>query len=374
MLGIAGPHQPDFEALHPCQLLAPALRGIDRRLQIRHARGNGFEPRPEQPRQAQKYGVALVRRGIAAVAEHGDAGQALTQQPHQLLMHTQGDALRAPGKQRDVTGELQRIAEALLGLNIDMFAGKALACPGNFRKARALAFARAQPPFILVQTLAEFATHQQENAEAGPGVGVMRRQCDRAPQRGDAFIEAVAMVERRAIIGPAIGIIGLELDGAAIGGDRLVELPHRVQRIAEIAVRLGEVRRGSDRLALRTCGSFIVFQLVERDAEIAQRRRHLGLDGERAPRLIDGELRPPGKAEHLAEIGMKQRDLRRKPGRALDMLDGLSKLAVLMRDDAEQVFGFRRARLSLEDLTAHRLGFHQPAFVAAAIGVLQRLA
>ncbi|WP_050423512.1 hypothetical protein [Bradyrhizobium tropiciagri] len=44
-----------------------------------------------------------------------------------------------------------------------------------------------------------------------------------------------------------------------------------------------------------------------------------------------------------------------------------------MRDDAEEVFGFRRVRLHLEDLTAHRLGFDQPAVVAAALGVLQCL-
>jgi hypothetical protein len=36
--------------------------------------------------------------------------------------------------------------------------------------------------------------------------------------------------------------------------------------------------------------------------------------------------------------------------------------------------GFWQVRLRSEDLAARRLGLHQPAIVAAAIGVLQRLA
>ncbi|WP_245321447.1 hypothetical protein [Bradyrhizobium sp. NAS96.2] len=373
MFGIAGPHQADLEASHLGKVLAPALRGIGRRAQITHVARNGFEPGPEQPRQAEQHGIALIRRRIAAIAEHGDAWQAFAEKPHQLLMHSQGDAARAPGKRRDVTRELQRIAETLFGLNIDVLAGKAAACPGNFRKTRPLAFGRAKPPFIFVKTLAEFAAHEQENAEPGTGIGVMRRQRDRAAQRGNAFVEAAAVMQRRAVIGPAVGIIRLELDGAAKSGDRLVEFPQSVERIAEIAVGFGEVRRGRDCLALCARRLFVVFQLVERDAEIAQRRRQIRLDGKRTPCLFNGELGPPGKAKHLAEIGVKHRDLWRELGRALHMLDSLGKLAVLMCDDAEEVFDFRRIRLHLEDLTAHRLGFRQPAVVAAALGVLQCL-
>ena len=71
---------------------------------------------------------------------------------------------------------------------------------------------------------------------------------------------------------------------------------------------------------------------------------------------------------------MKQRDLRRELGRALHVLDGLAELAVLVRDDAEQMLGFGQVRLRLEDLAADRFGLHEPALVAAAVGVGQRLA
>ena len=117
-------------------------------------------------------------------------------------------------------------------------------------------------------------------------------------------------------------------------------------------------------------GLLVVLQFVKRDAEIAQRRRHVRLDLERAPRRFGGEARAAGKAQHLAEIGMKQRDLRRKPDRALHVLDRLAELAVLVRDDAEQMLGLRRLRLRLEDAAAERLRLHQPALVAAALGMM----
>ena len=89
-------------------------------------------------------------------------------------MHPQRDLAGARRKRRDVAGELDAVAEALLGLNIDVFAGEAFALPGLFRKARALAFGRAQPPLIFFPALGEIAAHEQKNAEPGMGVGVAR--------------------------------------------------------------------------------------------------------------------------------------------------------------------------------------------------------
>ena len=80
MLGIARPDHADLDALHLGEPLVPALCRVRRRAQIGHLGRNGFEPRLEQARQAQQHGVALIGRRIAAIAEHGDAGQALAQQ------------------------------------------------------------------------------------------------------------------------------------------------------------------------------------------------------------------------------------------------------------------------------------------------------
>ena len=51
------------------------------------------------------------------------------------------------------------------------------------------------------------------------------------------------------------------------------------------------------------------------------------------------------------------------------MLDGFAEPAALMRDDAEQMLGLGEVRLRLEDAAADRLGLHQPAFAAAALGI-----
>ena len=341
MVGIARPHDADLEALHFGESRAPLLRRIGGRAQIGNRGRDGFEPRFESARQAQQHGVALIGRRIAAVAENGDARQALAQQSHELLVHAQRDFSAARGKQRHVACKLQRIAEPLLGLDINVLAGEILALPRNLGKFWAFAFGRAQAPLVFIPAFGEIAAHQQENAESGPRIGVVRRQRYGAAQHRNALFEAAAVVQRGAEIGPGVGVIGIDLNGAPIGDDRFVEAPQRMQRVAEIAMRLGEIGIGRDRLALGLGGFFVIFELVQRDAEIAQRRGHRRLDLDRRP---------------------------------LHVLDGIAELAVLVADDAEQMLGLRDVRLRLEDLAAHRLRLHQAALVAAALGMHQGFA
>ena len=374
MVGIAGPHDADAQTFHFRQPRGPARRGVRRRMQIGDLSRNGLEPRLENARQAQQHGVALIGCGIAAIAEHDDAGQAFAHQADELLVHAHRDLGAARKKERHIARKLQCVAKTLFGLNVNVLAGKIFALPGDFRKFRALALGRAQTPLVFVPAFGKIAAHKKQNAEAGPRIGVMWRQRDGAAQCRNAFFEAAAVMQRGAEIGPAVGIIGIDFDGATVSGDRLVEAPQGVQRVAEIAVCLGKIRLGRDRLALGARRALVVFQFIERNAEIAERGGHFGIDLERGTRGIGGELGSAGEAEHFAEIGMEQRDLRRELGCAFHMLDGLAKLAVLVGDDAEQMLGFRHVRLRLEDLAADRLRLHQLAFGAAPLGVHQRLA
>jgi hypothetical protein len=290
------------------------------------------------------------------------------------MPRTKAHALGARGKERNVARELQAVAEALLSLHVDVLAGQTFALPRLLRKARSLALAGAQPPFVFVPAFAEIAAHQQQDAEPGMGVGLVGRKCQGVAQHHHAFLEPAAVVQRGAEIGPGVGKFRLQRDGTAISGDGFVEAPQAVQGIAEIAVRLGEVRTGGDRLPLRRGGRVVVFQLVQRHAEIAQRPGHLRVDLERAPRFLGSELGAARQPQHLAEIGVVEGAVRRQADRALHMLDGFAKPAVLMGDDAKQVLGLRHLGLRLQDAPADRLGFHQAAFGAAAIGVRQRFA
>ena len=239
-------------------------------------------------------------------------------------MHAQRHRASACGEQRQIARELQAVAKTLLGLHINVLAGEVFPLPGPLRETRALALARARPPFIFLPALGQIAAHEQEDAEPGVGVGVMRRKRDRAAQRHDRFIETAVVVQRGAEIGPGVGVVGLQFDGATVGCDSAIELAQGMQRVAEIAVRLGESRIGSDCLALRLRRLLVVLQLIERDAEVAQRRWHRWLNFERAPRLLDRELGPAGEPVHFAEIGLEQRHLRRKLDRALQVRDRLA--------------------------------------------------
>ena len=109
----------------------PALRRLRRRAQIGHVGGNGFEPRLEQARQAQQHRVALIGRRIAAVAEHGDAGQALAQQPHELLMHAQRHACRRARRAAECSARTAAYRQ------IPARPARRCACRRGFRPARA---------------------------------------------------------------------------------------------------------------------------------------------------------------------------------------------------------------------------------------------
>ncbi|MGA8357394.1 MAG: hypothetical protein WB772_08600, partial [Xanthobacteraceae bacterium] len=87
VVGIAGPHDADAQTFHFRQPRGPARRGVRRRMQIGDLSRNGLEPRLENARQAQQHGVALIGCGIAAIAEHDDAGQAFAHQADELLVH-----------------------------------------------------------------------------------------------------------------------------------------------------------------------------------------------------------------------------------------------------------------------------------------------
>ena len=78
-----------------------------------------------------------------------------------------------------------------------------------------------------------------------------------------------------------------------------------------------------------------------------------------------------GQPQHLAEIGVKQRDLRRELDRTLHVLDCFAELAVLMRDDAEEMFGLGAVRLGLEEAAAQRFGLTKAPLGQTSLSLLK---
>jgi hypothetical protein len=305
MFRITAPHDADLEAAHRREAIGPTRQSFRRRTQIRHLRRDRLEARLEEMRQAHQGAVASIRRRIAAIAENVDAGQALPHQAHELLMHAQTHLAGTLGEQRNVAGELQRVAEPLLGLDIDVPAGEAFALPRAFGKARPLALGRTQPPFVFRPAFGEVAVHQQQYAEARMRIGMVRRKSDGAAQDRHRLRVNAVVVQRGAEIGPGIAIGRIERGGTAIGVDRRVETLEAMQRVAEIAMRLSEIGIGGDRPAIGAHRFFIVLQFEERGTEIAPGERHGGIDRDRAAAFFDRPFEPAGLAIHFAEIGVK---------------------------------------------------------------------
>ena len=94
MLGMARPDQPDLDAAHAAQPLAPARRHLGRRAQISHRRRDRLEASAEQARQAQQCAFDIGRRGRAAVTEKLDADEVGAHQCQQRLVHAEADRRR----------------------------------------------------------------------------------------------------------------------------------------------------------------------------------------------------------------------------------------------------------------------------------------
>ena len=104
-------------------------------------------------------------------------------------MHPQGYAAGTRGEQRYIADKLQCIAETLFGLDVNVLSGEIFTLPWLFGKSRTLAFAGTQPPLVFIPAFTEIAAHQEQDAKAGSGIGVIWRQRDRPAQRHHAVVE-----------------------------------------------------------------------------------------------------------------------------------------------------------------------------------------
>ncbi len=288
-------------------------------------------------------------------------------------MHAKAHAAAPRGQQRQIARELQGVAKTLLGLHIDVPAREAFSVPGRLRKSRPLHLAREQAPFVFFQALAEFATRQQQDAEAGMGIGVMGRERERPPQRHQCLVEGAGMMQGRSKIGPGVGEIRHQGNGPAIGGSGLIELLQRVQGVAEAAMRLGEAGVGLDGAALTSGGFGKILAVIERGAEIVQRFGIVGLQRHGPAALGDRLLDLAGQSIHFAEIGMVERHLRRDPGGVADVPDRLPEIASLVRDQPQNVQRFRRIRRNREHAAASGFGLGEPASGAKLLGKPEQL-
>ena len=213
---------------------------------------------------------------------------------------------------------------------------------------------RAKGRVVLIQRVAH-------HAEIAQRLGVVRVDAQGLLERLDGLVRALFFQQHRAEVAEGFHMLRVGGDGLAIPIHRLVRLLARAADAAHVVERRRELRVERQRLALTGFGTVVILAVVTGDAQIAMGRHHARIECHRPFAMPERVVESSGLAVHLAEVGVEQRDVAVVLDGLLDQVDGESRLAGLMRNDAQQVQGIRMLRLHLQYLAQHALRLRQPA-------------
>src|SRR5207249_316284 len=96
----------------------------------RNLRGNSLQRRVEDQREAHQRAVKVEMRGRLGADDIGDAVER-AHKARQLFLTGEDDTAAALGDERDVAGELDRVADSLLALEEDGAAMQVIAVPAG---------------------------------------------------------------------------------------------------------------------------------------------------------------------------------------------------------------------------------------------------
>ena len=255
--------------------------------------------------------VIRLRHRRAFRAQLGDAGE-VREHGHELARAVEHDARAAPRHHRQEARELQRVAQPLLGIDIDRAAGGVLALPQRQRHA-------AHRPQLAIEPhrrVLEIEAHVIGGKAAREIAAGKQRQ---RPVPHDELVRRIL-------------------------GERAVETFDRRLVVAEAEIQQAE----------------IVIDLGPRriDRERAAKRRH---------RLVIAQVHP----QHVAEIGMKRRRVRGEDQRALEAGDRGGQVLVALEDDGEIVVGVGHRREALDQLDIEGDGAVIVARALALVGAVE---
>ncbi len=242
---------------------------------------------------------------------------------------------------RNVADELDRVPEALLGMDEEGSASRLLPLPQRLREgaARRLEPLLAQPPRVIVPAAGQVSAQQPGQravpmgarevrvARHGPAVGrdrlvqppqivqavaeVVQRlrtgwpEEDGVPLRQDGRCKTIQLPQEIAERGQGLGVGGLDRHGAPGGGGGLVQPPLLVQREDEVVqnVRVAGLDRQG---AAKSRDPVIEHPLSLPDqAEIRQRLGMVGPDRQSPAVDPPGLLQPPLRVEAGAEVAQR---------------------------------------------------------------------
>ncbi len=252
-------------------------------------------------RQAQQ-------RTVEVVAGHGAATRDLN--AWHVVRDQAGDPARdakehgrtAVPQHRQITAELDRVAEALLSIDQDASARRVAAVPCRTRWRAMARLGGEQAPLVLGPSRGEVSSQELQNAHTRVSIALPRIECERPLERRHCLVQPTDDVEHGAEVGDRICITRPALDRLLVAGDGLVELVLGAQRICQVVVRLGEIRIERQRATIISLGGTEFLAIEMDDPEIVQRLREIGMEldcpGSRRHRLLE----TPRLAAHLAEV------------------------------------------------------------------------
>ncbi len=163
----------------------------------------------------------------------------------QRLLHLQDHMRAALGDQRGVTAELDRVAEALLGMEengpaLDLLGSK----PQWLREIAlgVLKLRRCPSPFVFLPAAIEVPQQQPADRFVVMRIGKIRPQRQRALITFQCRVVALEIMQGSAAIGDSLGIIRPQRQRALVARQRLLEPLQEMQGIAAIIMCLGIIR------------------------------------------------------------------------------------------------------------------------------------
>ncbi len=262
----------------------------------------------ERQWQAHQGNVEIAGRRRRPAADHlGRPGQ-LFHQPRQGRIDFEHHFGAPVGQGRDIPAELQRVAEALFGVDQQGAPLETLAAqPQRHREItnRRLELAGAPAPFVLPPALGVLAQGQAAHGLMEMGFRIVGLQRQRPVEGGHGLVEAALLAEDDGAVQMGLGVIRIERDGLGEAQQRLVQPLELVEGAAALVVRLGVARFQRD-------GPFATLQSLSWPPKVAQGHHAVApgigvvrLQGDGAVIGFERLGRPLQVAQHVAACGVQ---------------------------------------------------------------------
>ena len=201
--------------------------------------------RPEQPGQAHERGIDVAIRYRRALDDDEVDALAGRQQPGQRRAADDDDPAAPSPDDRGIPDELDRVAEAVVGIQQDRPALERAAVPGRLGEPGDGELRALQPPFVLGPAPLEIAHLEPGQGAAEVDLGQVGLDGQRPIIASERLGEMSLGLQRVAEVVMGLGVIGVQPSRPPIAGPGLDEFVLFAQCVAQVVVGLGDNPAGA---------------------------------------------------------------------------------------------------------------------------------